>query len=73
MEKQIGRWSYWLGILCLLIGVVLRIASALGFMAVPTTAPGRAISYWSFYHGSLLLFIAAVASTCYSWLNSQRP
>jgi hypothetical protein len=73
MEKQIGRWSYWLGIACLLIGAVLRAASAFGLLTVPTTAPGRAISYWSFYHGSALLFITSIASMCYSWLANQKP
>jgi hypothetical protein len=73
MEKLIGRWSYWLGIACVVIALGWRAVNAVGLLLPPTVAPGRAISYWSFYHGSVLLLAASIASTCCAWLNSQKP
>ena len=73
MEKHIGRWSYWLGIACLAIGVVWRAVNALGVLAPPTAAPGRPISYWSFYHGSILFLVTSIATTCYVWLDTEKP
>jgi hypothetical protein len=73
MGKHIGRWSYWLGIACLVIALGWRAVGALGLLVPPSTAPGRMISYWSFYHGSLLFLATSIASTCYAWLDTQKP
>jgi hypothetical protein len=72
MEKHIGRWSYWLGIACLVIALGWRGVNALGLLVPPSAAPARTISYWSFYHGSFLFLAASIASTCYVWLNEQK-
>ena len=72
MEKQIARWSYWLGIVCLIIALGWRVVAGLGLLVSPTAAPGRTISYWSFYHGSFLFLAASIASTCYVWLIERR-
>jgi hypothetical protein len=73
MEKHIGRWTYWVGIACLVVALGWRAVNALGLVAPPTTAPGRAISYWSFYHGSFLFLATSIASACYVWLSEQKP
>jgi hypothetical protein len=74
MEKQIARVSYWLGIACLVVAIGWRAGNAAGLWLPPTpaVAPGRTVSYWSFYHGTMLFFATSVATTCYGWLNSQK-
>ena len=66
MERQILRWSYWLGLACLIIAFVWRILAvfglALGYFIFPLT----------FYKGSLLLFVVSIASAGYAWSKSQR-
>jgi hypothetical protein len=73
MEKLIARWSYWLGIACLVIAVVWRAGNACGFWTPMTIAPGHTIWYLSFLHASILFFVTTIATACYAWLNSQRP
>lgn len=72
MEKHIARWSYWLGMLCLVIALGWRIINAVGLLVPPSTAPARTVSYWSFYHGSFLFLAASIASTCFVWLSERR-
>lgn len=72
MEKLIARWSYWLGIACLIIAVVWRIFNAFGLLQPLTVTPGRTVWYLSFLHGSVLFFATTVATACYAWLNERR-
>jgi len=67
MERQILHWSYWLGLACLIIAVVWRVLNVFGL------APGNSIFPLTFYKGSLLLFVAAIASASYAGFKSQRP
>ena len=73
MEKQIGRYSYWLGIACLVIAVVWRILNAFGLWLPVNVTPGHTVWYLSFFHGSILFFVATIATTCFTWLNSKQP
>ena len=72
MEKLIARWSYWLGIACLVITVIWRTANAFGLLLPFIGPPGRAIWYLSFFHASILFFVSAIATACYAWINSQK-
>jgi len=72
MEKLIARWSYWLGIACLIIAVIWRVVNAFGLLLPVTIVQGHTVWYLSFLHGSILFFAAAIASTCFAWLNSQK-
>ena len=72
MEKLIARWSYWLGIACLIVAVLWRVLNAFGFWAPLIITPGRTIWYLSFLHASILFFVAAIATACYTWINSQK-
>lgn len=73
MEKLIARWSYWLGLACLVIAVIWRAVNAFGFLLPLSVVPGHTVWYLSFFHGSILFFVATIASTCFAWLNSQKP
>jgi hypothetical protein len=72
MEKLIASWTYWLGIACLVIAVVWRIANI--FRSWQTSAAsGGSIGHLAFMHGSILFLITTIATACYAWLNSQKP
>jgi hypothetical protein len=72
MEKQIARWSYWLGIACLVIALVWRTLNAFGLWLPMTVTPGHTVWYLSFFHASILFFAATIATVCYAWLNSRQ-
>ena len=67
MERQILHWSYWLGLACLIIAVVWRVANVFGL------ALSNSIFPLTFYKGSLLLLVAAIASASYASFKSQKP
>ena len=65
MEKQLSILSYWLGIVCAVLGLILRLCTALNMLPPHMGAPGgNAISYMSFLHGAVLFFLLTIASWC---------
>jgi len=71
MAKQIAKWSYWVGIVCLVVSILWRAASAIGLPAAPSLVDGRTFGYLTFYRGSLLFFVASIASAAYGWASSR--
>jgi hypothetical protein len=69
MEKTIARWSYWLGISCVIIAIAWKGGNAFGLWRALPPTPAE-ISYWSFYNASLLFFATSIASACRVWLKS---
>ena len=67
MERQILQWSYWLGLASLIVAVVWRAANAFGLALNTPVVP------LTFYKGSLLLLVAAIASASYAGFKAQRP
>ncbi|HVO56309.1 MAG TPA: hypothetical protein VMT51_01300 [Dongiaceae bacterium] len=63
MEKQLSNIGYWLGLLCTVIAVILRLMSAMSKTS-PLFGPGNAISYLTFFHGAGLCFLLTIASWC---------
>jgi hypothetical protein len=74
MEKQMVRWTFLLGMVCLVIAILWRGINAVGagFDTIELVPPllGRAIGYMSFYKAALLFFIASIAASGY--LSSQK-
>ena len=69
MEKKILQYSYWLGVLCVVVAVVWRAASATGYfgeMLVVLT-----LTYMSFVKGALLFLLTAMATGAYLAGNRQ--
>ena len=60
MEKHLANWTYWLGIACATIALIIR-----GFQAVGLYLdfPGVNLGYMSFYKASFLLLAVAIATT----------
>jgi hypothetical protein len=68
MERHIARWAYWLGVVCLVISFVWRVVQL-------WVGPVRGINLapMTLYKGSLLFFVAAIATSTSTWMKSQGP
>jgi hypothetical protein len=73
MEKQIVKWSYWLGLLSALIALVLRSLNIFGILAPNVVQQGRTLWYMSFYKGALLFFLIAIATSSYASVRGEKP
>jgi hypothetical protein len=68
MVKMIFHGSYLLGILSLVVALVIR---ALSMVGINLTVRGN-VGYGTFYRGSALLMIVAIASACYCMLENRK-
>jgi hypothetical protein len=67
MEKHILRWSYWLGIVSVVVAVVWRVVVALvGRLDV------RGLDYMTAYKAGLLLLLVAIATACYAMVKGPK-
>ena len=71
MARHIAKWSYWIGIACLVVAMLFRTASALGLPTAPSLVEGRSFGYLTFYRGGLLFFASTIASAAYEWASSR--
>jgi hypothetical protein len=67
MERHILQWSYWLGLACLVVAAIWRVANAFGLALSRSDLP------LTFYKGSLLLLVAAIASASCAGLKFPKP
>lgn len=65
MEKQIMRWSYLLGVICVVVALLLRAADAAGWLHTINTR-GTALGYMSFLKGALMFLVACIATSSYT-------
>lgn len=70
MEKLIASGSYWLGMACLVIGVLWKAAIAFRLLVPSNNA---AIGHSTFVHASIAFFVTTIATASYAWLNSHKP
>ncbi len=65
MEKQLSAIGYWLGLICTVVAIILRMFVVLN-IALPRIAVsgGTAISYPGFLHAAEVFFLLAIASWC---------
>lgn len=73
MEKYILKVSYWLGVICAVLAIVMRVSSSLGFEMVTLNTRGHAIDYHSLLDGALLFLFIAMASALYAISQSREP
>ncbi len=65
MEKQLSALGYWLGLICTVLALNLRLFTAVNLIPPRMGAPGgNAISYLSFFHAAALFFLLTIASWC---------
>lgn len=60
MEKQLAKWSYWLGVACAVIALIIRALNAVGVFL--DFLPGSNLGYMSFYKASFLLLAVSIAT-----------
>jgi hypothetical protein len=65
MEEQLFTIGYWLGLVCTVVALILRMFLVLD-MIFPgiAVAGGMAVSYPGFLHAAALFFLLAIASWC---------
>ena len=62
MEKNIVRWTYWLGVICTFVAIAWRGLNTLGLGMPRMLTPGTTVWYLSFYKAALLFFLGSIAS-----------
>jgi len=69
MVKQVARYSYWIGLVCMAISVVWR-----AVMMVPHTIPEQVGPVWysSFWKAGAIFLLVSIASVGYAWLHGQE-
>ena len=60
MEKHLAKWTYWLGIACAAMALIIRGFQAIGLYL---DFPGVNLGYMSFYKASFLLLAVAIATS----------
>ena len=71
MEKHIVKWSYWLGLVCVVIALVMRGLNALG--VVEWDFLWRAnIGAMSFYKAGFLFLAVAIATASTMWSQTKK-
>jgi hypothetical protein len=72
MEKRIAIWSYWLGVLCAVLTIVLRGLAAFGLFPMLVPASGAFVSYSTFLLGGVLLLALSIASSLLTGSRSGK-
>lgn len=67
MERLVGEYSYWVGLVCVAIAVFMR---GLDALAGTTYASEW---YMTFFKGAVLLLLVTIATASYTRLKAQRP
>ncbi len=71
MEKQVVRWTYLLGVVCVVIALVWRILNVFRLGIPYVIVPGQTIYYMSFYKAAFLLLLTSIAAANYGMYKSQ--
>lgn len=60
MEKHLAKWTYWLGVACAVISLIIRGLNAVGLYV---DFPGMNLGHMSFYKAAFLLLAVAIATS----------
>ena len=71
MEKQIARWSYFLGVTGVLVAVMWRLLTFIHVMPKAFGKQSHAISYHTVQQGSFMLLALAVATAAYLYTQNE--
>jgi hypothetical protein len=63
MEKQLCTVGYWLGLICTVLALVLRLLGVFNISAIQLVA-SNAVTYLGFIHAAVLFFLLSIASWC---------
>jgi hypothetical protein len=71
LEKQIFLLSYWLGVVCVVLCVILRLLAEVGVSIHTGIAGGVSFSYLTFFRGAMMLLLLTIATATLSWAKRQ--
>lgn len=71
MEKQIARWSYFVGVGSVVVAVLWRVLAALQWAPKQVDSLPHTISYKTLQQGSLLMFAITVATAAYVYVMRE--
>lgn len=60
MDKYLTKWTYWLGVGCAVISLIIRVFNGVGLYA---DIFGMNLGHMSFYKASFLLLAVAIATS----------
>jgi hypothetical protein len=64
MEKLLAVVSYWLGLICTALALILRMLAFFNISHYVGLHGGAGVNYMSFFNGAVLFFLLAIASGC---------
>jgi hypothetical protein len=65
MEKNVIKWSYWLGVICSVIAVLTRACGLIGLNPSAFPHIGSEIVYQRFVDRAFFFFIISIATATY--------
>lgn len=70
MDKKIVQYSYWLGLLCVVVAIAWRAAISMGYWAQvnPSTT---GLGYMTFFKGAVLFLLVTMAASANLAANRQ--
>ncbi len=71
MEKQISRWSYFLGIAGVLAAIGWRILAMFGLVAKDLTSSSHSLTYDTVMQGAFALLVITIATGSYLSSKTQ--
>jgi hypothetical protein len=71
LEKQISQYSYWLGLICVVLSVILRVLAIFGVSLHLGIGTGLGVSYLTFFRGAEMLLLLSIATNTLSWAKPQ--
>ena len=72
MERHIMLWSYWLGVVCVVLTVATRFLNTLGLPTMLLQTRGNPISPRTFLDGALLLPSQIYCEAGFIWFKRQN-
>jgi hypothetical protein len=72
MEKHVVRWTYLLGIACVVIALVWRTLNVFRLGIPYIIVPGQTVYYMSFYKAAFILLLTSIAAANYAMYKSQN-
>lgn len=71
MEKQVVRWTYLLGVACVVVALVWRTLNVFGLGMPYMMVPGQTVYYMSVYKAAFLLLLTSIAAANYAMYKAQ--
>ena len=68
MERQIARYTYWIGLLCVAVSLVWRAAMAVNLIQEHMGG----MWYSSFWKAGVVFLVVSVASVNFAWLQEKK-